>query len=119
MNPEDEQAAIMAKLQQAKLMMGGAGPNPMAPAPQPGMAPAEQDFSMPSYKGISAQPTAANTLAQALAGWQRGRSMQQDKPQGKPGMPQGSPWADALRRAGKMGMGALEHPIQSFQNFMR
>ena len=117
MNPEDEQAAIMAKLQQAKLMMGGAGPNPMAPVAQPGYAPpAEQDYTMPSYKGISAQPTTANALAEALHGWQSGRSMR-DQPQGKPGMPQGSPWADALRRAGKIGMGALEHPVSSFKSF--
>jgi len=111
MNPEEE-AIQLAKLQQAKLMMGG-GPNPMAPAPQPGMAMPEQDFTTPSYKGISAQPTAANTLAKALQGWGQGRSMHQDA-KGK-----GFDLADGLRRAGKIGMGALEHPIQTFQNFMR
>ena len=109
MNPEEE-AIQLAKLKQAGMMLG---PNPMAPVVQPGSAMPEQDFTTPAYKGVSAQPTAASALAQALQGWGQGRSMRQGA-KGK-----GPELSDGLRRAAKVGMSALEHPVQTFQNFVR
>lgn len=108
MNPEEE--ALLAKLQQAKMMMGGQAPmggqqpDPMAP---PQAAP------LPSYKGISAQPTAAGALAQALRGWQSGRQSRADA-KGSPTV--GMDFGERLRRAGKIGGAALEHPMDAFKS---